>query len=431
MPLSTGKDQHPGELKLNRRKFLKNSALATATVVFPMVLPSSVIGADSPSNRINFGFIGVGGRGSGLLANFVARSIVQPIAICDVDKAHRDRHENLKCAMYGDYRQLLQHKDIDVVVIATPDHWHGEIAMAAARAGKDIYCEKPLTNYVSEGRDMANTLALYQRILQTGAQQRSATEFRVACELVRNGYLGDVKRVEIFLPENSRGNPVNWQPEKVPDGFDYNMWLGPAPWAPYTKARCHYNFRFIMDYAGGQMANWGAHHFDIVQWAMDADNSGPIEIEDTGGQFPEDGLFTTATRIDYRYKYENGTEVIVKTRETGDKPGSIHFIGSEATVVVDRGYFRSSLGSPQNIKFKSTDKLLYKSLDHGQDFIDSIITRSQPISNIEIGHRSASVCHLGNIAMRLGKKLKWDPRAERFDDAQANRLLTNPKRVGW
>lgn len=416
---------------ISRREFLKGSSVAATAVAFaPIIVPSSVFGASAPSNRITIGSIGVGGMGTSDMKGFKGNPNAEVVAVCDVDAGHRK--EACKIAgldpksSYNDFRELLARDDIDAVVVATPDHWHVPISIAAVRAGKDVYCEKPLTLTIAEGRALADEVRRYGRILQTGSQQRSSDNFRFACELVRNGRIGKVHTVRVGVPGNNRTCEPTWTPEPVPEGLDYDLWLGPALWAPYHRQRCHYEFRFILDYSGGQPTNWGAHHLDIAHWGLGMDNSGPVEIVGNG-EFPTTGLFTTATKVYFETTYANGVKLICQTGGSNTR-----FEGADGWVDVSRGDLKTL---PESLKKEiiGPDEIhLYQSRDHKQNFLDCIKSRKDPIAGAETGHRSATLCHLGNIAMLLGRKLKWDPVKERFiGDLAANSMLARSMRAPW
>jgi len=416
---------------ITRREFLKSTVAAAATAfAVPTIVPSSVFGADAPSNRITIGSIGLGGMGTGNMKGFKGKSGSEVVAVCDVDAEHLEKARETagldKKSCYNDFRELIARDDIDAVVVATPDHWHVPISIEAVRAGKDVYCEKPLTLTIAGGRALADEVKRYGRILQTGSQQRSGNEFRRACELVRNGRIGKLHTIKVGIPGNNRTCPPTWEAEPVPKGFDYDMWLGPAPWEPYIEQRCHYQFRFILDYSGGQMTNWGAHYLDIAQWGNGADDTGPVEIEGKG-DFPKSGLFTTAKKADIEYTYANGVKLVLKTGG-----GNTRFEGSEGWVFVTRGKIDAEPKSLLETKIGPDEIQLYKSRDHKQNFLDCIKSRREPIASAEIGHRSSTVCHLGNIAMLLGRKLKWDPEKERFtNDSAANRMVARSMRAPW
>ncbi len=423
---------------ISRRQFLKRALGVTAgAMTFPYIVPSAVLGRAgkfAPSNRIVMGAIGVGGMGVNNLKDFLGIRDVQIAAVCDVDKAHRDRakqivdlaYGNNDCASYNDFREVTRRGDIDAVVISTPDHWHVLPAIDAAEHGQDLYVEKPLTLTIKEGRVLSDVVRRYGRVLQTGSQQRSDRNFRFVCELVRNGRLGKLHTVRVSIPGNNRTTGPTWTPQPVPDGFDYDFWLGPAPWQPYHEQRCHYQFRFILDYSGGQVTNWGAHYLDIAQWALGMDDSGPVEI--TGhGEFPTSGLFTTATKVDFRCTYADGVELTCMTGGQG-----LRFEGSDGWVFVNRQILEAEPASLLQERIDPDEVHLYESQDHKQNFLDCIRMRKKPVADVEIGHRSATICNLGNIAMLRNGTLKWDPEREEFnDDHAANRMRSRPMRSPW
>jgi len=421
---------------ISRRQFLKKAAGVTAgAMAFPYLVPSSALGKAggvAPSNRIVMGAIGTGLQGIYDMRGFLGIDEVQVVAVCDVDKAHRDqakqivdqKYGNNDCAAYNDFREVTRRGDIDAVMIATPDHWHVLPAIDAAKHGQDLFVEKPLTLTIQEGRVLSDTVRRYGRVLQTGSQQRSDRNFRFVCELVRNGRLGKLHTVRVTIPGNNRTTGPTWTPQPVPEGFDYDFWLGPAPWEPYHEQRCHYQFRIILDYSGGQVTNWGAHYLDIAQWGRGMDDSGPVEI--TGhGEFPTSGLFTTATKVDFRCTYADGVELTCVTGGQG-----IRFEGTDGWVFVNREIIEAGPASLVQERIGPDEIHLYESRDHKQNFLDCIRLRKKPIADVEIGHRSATLCHLGNIAMLRGSTLRWDPDSEEFkgDDA-ANRMRSRPMRL--
>lgn len=417
--------------RVSRREFLKGSAVvAGAAIASPAIVPSSVFGTGAPSNRITLGCIGLGGQGTGNMKGFRGKKNCEVVAVCDVDAGHLARALQIAGlntnSAYTDFREVLARDDIDAVSVATPDHWHMPISVAAVRSGKDVYCEKPLTLTIGGGRVFANEAKRYGRIVQTGSQQRSGNEFRFACELVRNGRIGKLHTMRVGIHGNNRTCPPTWKAEPIPNGFDYDMWLGPAPWEPYTTQRCHYQFRFILDYSGGQMTNWGAHYLDIAQWGNAADDTGPVEIVGSG-DFPKTGLFTTAQNENIEYTYANGVKLFLKSGS-----GHTRFEGTDGWVDVTRGKINAEPKSLLTSVIGPNEIHLYDSNDHKQNFLDCIKSRKDTICTAEIGHRSASVCHLGNIAMKLGRKLKWDPKAEHFiNDSAANNMLTRAMRAPW
>ncbi|NQT01026.1 MAG: Gfo/Idh/MocA family oxidoreductase [Planctomycetes bacterium] len=416
---------------MSRREFLKGSAaVAGAAIAWPAIVPSSVFGAGAPSNRITMGCIGLGGQGTGNMKGFRGKSSCEVVAVCDADAGHLEKARQIAglapAFSYTDFREVLARDDIDAVSVAAPDHWHVPISIAAVRSGKDVFCEKPLTLTIGEGRVLADEVKRYGRVFQTGSQQRSGSEFRFACELVRNGRIGKLHTMRVGIHGNNRKCPPTWEAEPVPDGFDYDMWLGPAPWEPYTTQRCHYQFRFILDYSGGQMTNWGAHYLDIAQWGNAVDDTGPVEIVGSG-DFPKTGLFTTAQNENIEYTYANGVKLFLKSSS-----GHTHFEGTEGWVDVTRGKIDTEPKSLLTSKIGPDEIHLYESNDHKQNFLDCIKSRKDTICTAEIGHRTASVCHLGNIAMILGRKLKWDPKDERFvNDPEADKMRARALRAPW
>ena len=426
----------------DRRQFLKTSALLAGASLFPTIVPGSVFGKTSrtlPSDRITMGFIGVGGMGTGNLRGFLEKENSQVLAVCDVDSEHRqnaidiinEKYNNKDCAGYNDFRELLARKDIDAVCIAVPDHWHAVAAIHAIRAGKDIYAEKPLAYTISEGRAIVDAVEKYQTVWQTGSQQRSEQNFRFACELVRNGRIGQVKTVRVGLPYGNSIHTGSTRPTLPPKGFDYNMWLGPAPYEPYCPARCHWNFRWHSDYGGGQLTDWAGHHIDIAQWGMNTELSSPVEIEGKA-VFPaaKDGLFDTAESYRFECKYREGFTMIVADRQQ-QKMGTL-FEGSKGWVYVRRGYIDASPKSLLFSKILPNEVHLYKSNDHRQNFLDCVKSRNETVAPAKVAHRSIMVAHLGLISMKLKRKVYWNPETEKFiDDPVADRLLSRSMRSPW
>ena len=430
---------------MGRRAFLKRTMAATAgAVAFPCIIPSSALGkagAVAPSNRVVMASIGLGGQGTGNMRGFLGRREVQFVAVCDVDRGHRlnakktinERYKNQDCADYNDFRELLERTDLDAVSIATPDHWHSIPAIAAARAGLDIYAEKPLSLTIVEGRAMCDAVQKHGVVWQTGSWQRSQEHFRRACEIVRNGWIGKVHTVKVGLPTGPR---CDLQPEMpVPDGFDYDFWLGPAPWAPYTEKRCHGNFRWFLDYSGGQLTDWAAHHCDIANWGMGTEYTGPVEVSGKG-DYPKDGLYNTA--VDYRFEcqYAPGASPVasdgfVMNVSNGNRGGAT-WEGEDGWVWVDRGGIDAEPKALLNWRAGPNDLCLYESRDHTGNFLECRRTRGVTITPIEVAHRAISIAHLGNIAMRLERKIKWDPKREEIlDDLEASRMLMRTMRGGW
>ena len=425
--------------RITRRHFLQTaSAFALAA---PQLVSSTVWAAGKkllPSDRIVMGCIGVGTQGRGLLNGFLKSKDTQVVAICDVDTTRRehskktvedyyakqtDRGVYQGCATYKDFRDLIARKDIDAVCIATPYHWHAIPVVQAAKAKKDIYCEKPLAKTIYEARAMANAVRKNNCVFQTGSMQRSSAEFLKACELVRNGAIGKVSQIIVDV-----GGPSVWcdlPEEKMEPGLDWNFWLGPAPLRPYNSVlsprgvHTHFpNWRNYREYSGGMMTDWGAHHFDIAQWGLGMDTSGPVEIIP-----PEDPKATKGLR----YIYANGVEVL-----HGDS-GGILFVGDKGKILVNRGKFKAE---PEEIaadyKPNSLPIKLYKSTNHQQDFLTCVRSRQRPICDVEVGARSVTVCLLGDMAYWNHRQLKWDPTKEQFiGDKEANTWLNPPKRAPW
>ncbi|MHC4699056.1 MAG: Gfo/Idh/MocA family protein [Planctomycetota bacterium] len=430
---------------MNRREFLRGSAAATtAALLGQTVLPASVFGADAPSNRITFGFVGVGRMGTGDMREILGLKQAQIVAVCDVDsnrvKAAQKTVESRYgqtykgCGTYGDYRDLVAREDIDAVCIATPDHWHVLPAIAAAKAGKDIFLQKPLSLTIQEGRVLSDTVRRYGRVFQVGSQQRSDSRWRRACELVRNGRIGKLHTVKVGFGTDPGTVPT--QPMPVPDGLDYDFWLGPAPEAAYTEKRVHPQKGYgrpgwlrIADYGAGMITGWGAHHTDIAQWGMGTEYTGPVEIEGRA-QYPKDGLWDVHGDFRIEYTYANGVKVICADNKK-NKQGVL-FEGTEGWVYVMRGKIDAQPKSLLTSTIGADEIHLYKSDRHKENFVECIKSRAETVAPVEIGHRSCTVCLLGDIAMKLGRKLKWDPDAERFtNDDQANRMLWRPMRGPW
>lgn len=420
--------------KLSRREFFARSARYAAGfgvgLAAPNIVTSNALGAVGiapASDRITLGTIGCGGQGTGDLGALMGTGEIQPLAVCDCYESNRNRAKNRaggKVDTYNDFRELLDRKDIDAVNIGTPDHWHAIIAIRAAQAGKDIHCQKPLSLTIRQGRAMVNAVRRYNRVFQTGSQQRSASNFRYACELVRSGRIGKL----IWVDTRVGGNPTcGWDPDTYPPpGLDWDMYLGPARWAPFNPRRFIWDFRWFWDYSGGNMTDWGAHHNDIAQWGMGTDHTGPLWIEGTG-QFPTQGLMETPVSYKATYTYANGVKLVCSS-----EGNNVTFYGTEGRIDVNRG--RLSSDPPEIIKqpIGPNDVHLYVSNNHYQNFVDCVKTRRLPICDVEVGHRSVTVCHLGNISIRLRRKIRWDPDKEKIvGDEEASRWLDRPMRKPW
>ena len=433
-----------------RRDFLKSGMAALAV---PYFIPSSVLGGDGrplPSNRLTMGMIGLGSMGMRHVKGFLQEDDCRIIAVCDVDAGRRraavqeinKKYGDNDCSQYNDFRDLIARDDIDTLCISVPDHWHAALALTGVRAGKDIYGEKPLALTIAGGRAIVEAVNRYKCVWQTGSWQRSTDHFRFACELVRNQRIGKLRRVEVgigpgFKTPEIKETLYRIDPQpvmRVPEGFDYEMWLGPAPWAAYTEKRCHWNFRWILDYSGGQVTDWGAHHIDIAHWGMDCDATGPAEVHGKG-LFPEDGLWNAAVDYDFECLYANG--LVMRVASNNHIPQGVRFIGDDGWVHVTRSGLTTNPPDLRKAKIGPNEVHLPKPAgDHRQghrrDFLDCVKARRTPITPAEVGHRSVTVAHLGNIAMILGRKIRWDPKRECIvDDDSANRMLSRTWRSPW
>ncbi|MCX8157998.1 MAG: Gfo/Idh/MocA family oxidoreductase [Verrucomicrobiae bacterium] len=424
----------------SRRRFLQQAgAAAGGLALFPTLVPSSVIGANGqvpPSERITVGFIGTGDHGTNWNLSFYRKQkVAQILAVCDVDERRLIRakqtvdehHGNEDCLATKDFRHVLARKDIDAVMISTPDHWHTIISLMAIQAGKDVQCEKP-TLTIHEGKVLVEAVRKHKRVFQTSTEDRAVPEYHRMAELVRNGRIGKLQRIEVILPKQptSPGDPT---PQPVPPGLDYDMWLGPAPYAPYTKDRVHWNFRWIWDYSGGIICDWGTHLFDTAQWANDTERSGPVEIEGTGTHW-EGGLFNTVKDYDVTFRYANG---VVMTCKPGNP--SIKFIGTDGWVG-NTGWRAPVQASSKEIlesKIGPNEIHLYTNpAGEHDDFLKCVKSRKDPYFPVDIGHRVSTICHLANIAIKLGRKLRWDPVKEVFiDDAAATAMMDRARRDPW
>jgi predicted dehydrogenase len=421
--------------KTSRRKFIRT---ASKIAVFSLV-PRVVIGGRGyvpPSDQITIGFIGTGKQSRGLSGGFIPLDNVRIIANADVDQQKKDAYAqwiNQKYAektgkadysgmeAYGDYRELIKREDIDAVIVATPDHWHARICIDALDAGKDVYCEKPMAHTVLEGRKMVEATRRNKRIFQTGSMQRSWKDFRRACELVRNGIAGDIKTIKVSVGDPAV--PCDLPSEDQPTYLDWNMWLGPAQERSYNAILSPPisfdgwpNWRKYWEYGGGGVTDWGAHMFDIAQWGLGMDDSGPVELVP-----PE----TPGAVRGLRYIYANGVEMV---HEDFGRGNAVEFIGTKGTIRVSREFLEAEPANLLKAEIPSDGIHLYKSENHYKNWIDSILSRQLPVCDVETGQRTATVCNIGNIAYRLGKPLKWDPVKEAFNDKEADSWLTKKYR---
>lgn len=432
---------------MDRRSFIKAAA---ATAVAPAIVPSSVFARPAPSDILQFGCIGVGRQGQADMQELIYRGLevgARVTAVCDAD-SHRlqdaqwlaEKIYTLETgkdaagtvAAYRDFRELLARKDLDGVLIVTPDFWHAAHAVAAAEAGKDIYLEKPLTYSIAEGQALVAAVRRNKRVLQVGSQQRSSIHFLMACELARNGRVGKLHTVRAWLPEDQgAGDP---RPTPVPPNLDYDAWMGPTAAAPFAEDRVHPQTSYerpgwlqIEPYCLGMITGWGSHMIDIAQWGHGSELTGPVSVEATA-EFPDRGLFDVHTKFKAEAVYADGVRLIM---ETGD-PAGVRFEGDRGWVFVQRGAIKAS--DPEILKWKPGQGgvKLEQSGNHMKNFLEAVRARRDPIAPVEVGHRSNSICVMTHIAMKLGRKLAWDPKAETFTgDDEANRRLDYPHRAPW
>ena len=422
-----------------RREFLaKTTKTALGVVSFPYFISSSALGKAgtvAASERITMGVVGTGVMGTFDIRGFLTCPDVRILAVCDVETQHRQQAKSLvdshygnsDCAEYNDFREILARDDIDTVLIATPDHWHALISIAAAKAGKDIYCEKPISLTIAEGRAVADAMKRYGTVYQSGTQRRSVECFRFGVDVARSGVLGKLHTMHAHLGGNPTCGPEPEYP--VPEGFDYDMWLGQAPAAPFTWKRCHGSFRFIYDYSGGTMTDVGSHFVDLIQWGNDSEHTGPIEYEGRG-EFPRDGLWNMPTNYEVNTTYADGKKLILHSTY----PWIIKFEGTDGWISVEETGIVDA--EPKSIlqarKFQYHSWSNMQGHPHHRDFLNCVKTRASTIAPPEVAHRSTTICHISNLCLRIGRKLKWDPQTERFiGDEQANHLLSRAMRSPW
>lgn len=443
-------------IQVNRRQFLKKyGTIALGSIVVPTIIPACARGKNgnvSPSDRVNLAFIGAGNQAGNDVKEFLKDKRVQVVTVCDVNKessgywdgkvAGRDFIKRLVnetysetygksytgCKTVSDFRQVLLDDSIDAVEVVTPDHWHAIPVLMAAAAGKDIYCQKPLALTIPEGRAMSNAVKKFNIVFQTGSQRRSGNIDRKVCELVRNGKIGELHTVKVGLPKGTpdygrTGHLTETIP--VPEGFDYDTWLGPAPDAPYCPARTHVNYRWNLDYSGGQLTDWGGHFIDMAQWGMGTDDTGPVKIQNAKAKWAKHPVWNTAIEFYFEAIYANGVKLIVST----DEQMGFKFEGSEGSIWQNGADPESLLET----KIGRNDIRLYNSnASHYQNFIDCILSREITAAPAEVGHRSVSIAHLGNIAMFLEQDLSWDPEKEEFiDNPIAQNMLKREMREPW
>jgi predicted dehydrogenase len=443
----------------SRRQFLRTAA---AVAGFPTIVPASVFGQNAPSNRITMAVFGWGMQGPGNTNAFMGQSDCEVVAACDVDAKHLEaavnsinkRNGNQDCKGYKDFREVMARKDIDTVMLALPDHWHAIVAIEAARNGKDIYGEKPLARTVAEQQAIVRAVEKHGRIWQTGSWQRSQNDFRIAAEIVRNGLIGKLQRVEVGLPgghsDFGRTKDKN-QVTPPPEHLDYEFWIGPAQMEPYIEGRIHKNWRWNYNIGGGQLLDWIGHHCDIAHWGMDRDDGGgPTEIRPVQVDFPPaDAMWNTATKYRTDLTYDHGVTMTIAGGH-GDIRGGTKWIGSDGWVWVNRGGYDASKDElKKKIQKRQGDKVvesaaaprlgddvikqrLYDSPGHQRNFLDSVKSRKPTVTPVATAHRAAVPGHLSLIALTLNRTLKWDPvKEEILGDAEASKLLGRTYRGDW
>lgn len=439
---------YQSDYQSSRRRFLQNAIAGITLAGLPAWYAREAVAMErerdagmpkrvGANDQIQIAGIGLGGSKGGFRQGLGDTRAVnfQPgvkcVAVCDVDATHlkeaQDFFELDAKSAYHDFRDVLHRKDIDAVVIGTPDFWHAQIAIAAMKAGKDVYCEKPLTLTIEEGKHIVKTWQQTKRVFQTGSQQRSDAKFRLACELVRNGRLGKIKKVESNLPGGPTGGP--FEVKAVPSDFDWDFWQGPTPASDYVFEKTHGNFRQWLEYSGGMMTDWGAHHNDIAQWGLGTDRSGPIGVEAIGTRHFGHNCFNAFQEFQVTYTYPDDIQLVTSNKgENG-----VQFYGENGWIFVTRGAIRAS--DPHLLEDPLTGNAtrLYVSNDHHGNFVECMRNRKPTICDAEIGYRSVSVCHIGNICLREGgRKLDWDPVKQEFkNDPAANAYLSRPRRGPW
>jgi predicted dehydrogenase len=425
-----------------RRDFLgKGARVGAALLAAPFVGSRWGYGREGgvpPGERVRLAHVGLGGRGSSLLSQSLGTAGVAVAGVCDVFAPHRERAKAAAGAVeaVGDYRAFLDRKDIDAVVIATPDHWHALITIDAAAAGKDVYVEKPLSTFVAEGRAMVESARRHGRMVQVGTHHRSEAYVREVAEIVRSGRIGAVRKVKCWMWENPVKEPSAGS--EPPEGLDWERWLGPAPLVPYHPERVHFNFRWCRDYAGGYMTDWGVHMLDVVAYAMEIDHKGPESVEATGVFAPRN-LYDFPIAMEARWEFRDPDFTLewIQPSAGGEvAPGERYGM----TFYGEAGQLRTWFGGHKLFAGGKEVPLpaggrgveLPRSPGHFRNWLDSIKSRKLPLADVEVGHRTASICQLGNIALFSGRKLRWDWRRERFeDDAEADRLLSREPRAPY
>jgi predicted dehydrogenase len=417
--------------KLSRRRWLQGAA--------PMILSASVLGragAVAPNSKIRLACIGVGGQGTSNLRAFLADERVQVVALCDADRRHLERAGELAKLsggdLYGDFREVLARSDVDAVMNATPDHWHAAIAVAAAQAGKDLYSEKPLGASIGEGRAICDAVAKHQRVLQCGTWRRSGMKVRMACEAVQSGRIGQLKEIRVGVPGKFaiRGGFSGLeQAQPVPAHLNYEMWMGNTAPRPYTEARCHFNFRWIDDYAPGYITDWGAHFVDVAQWGAGMDGTTPVKVSARGIGRRSGSLYDAPEQFALEYTYANGVRMIMESTEDRNAYGT-RFIGSEGWIFTESEVLKAS--DMELVRSRPDGVKLMVSRHHHRNFIDAVQSRGPTAAPAEIAQRAAIICHMGAIAAKIGGELQFDPKTERFtNNDAANAMLMRPMQGPW
>jgi predicted dehydrogenase len=433
---------------VSRRSFFKTCVVTAASTGLPFwFVERELLAATKrprrlgPNDRPSIALVGCGGMGRGDAKN--ASRFGDIVALCDIDEKHLSQaaeqfsKDGKAPARFGDFRKLMERDDVDVILTGTPDHWHTLVNLAATQAGKDVYGEKPLTLTIDEGKHLVKAVHKHKTVLQTGTQQRSDPKFRLACELVRNGRIGKLKEVNVWLPAGLREGPFS--PKPVPAELNWDFWLGQAPKVEYMPQRCHLYFRYWYDYSGGTMTDWGAHHNDIALWAIGL--PGPVQMEAKALSEPIPGGYTAIADYDVKFTYSNGVVHNVRTTKgdnifgavedpAGQRNG-IRFEGTEGWIWVNRGNLRASEKALIDAPLPEGAQRLYNSNDHMGNFFDCVRSRKSPIVDVEAGHRSACISHLGAIALRTGLALSWNPSSEKFVGAharEANKYLAREMR---
>ena len=433
----------------SRRGFLDRTTTALLAAGLPAWFAREVAADDAtkaqapkrkvgPNDQIRLGLIGCGGQGTYVMKNALKDKGVMVVAVCDPDAGRRDAAANdvvklggkaADIQKYADFRELVARDDLDAVIVGTVDHWHALTSIAAMKYGCDVYCEKPLALTIAEGQAMVKATRKYDRIFQTGNMQRSDARYRLACELVRNGRLGKIHTVEARIGENPVGGP--FAVAEAPEDLDWDLWKGPTADVPYVKERCHYQFRWWYEYSGGKLTDWGAHHNDIAQWGLGKDDTGPVRVTGTGVTPSKDPQsYNCHPHFAVTYEYDDGTHLVT----TSDGENGNRFIGDKGWLFVSRERIEASDPAILKEPLGPDATRLYNSSNHMANFLEGVRTRKRPICDVEVGHRSANVCHLGAIALRLGIPLNWDPQAEQFTGPHADRgnaMIAREYRSPW